>query len=392
VRLLAFTDYVYRQRRGVVYGERAFALFLGGLSTHVDELTIVGRLDPAAGPCHYALPSSVKFVAIPHYSSLTRPADVCRSLIGSVRRFWTALEGTDGVWMLGPYPHAIAFALITLMRRKRLVLGVRQDFPRYVRNRRPARPWMHRAADLLEAGWRLLARTSPVVVVGSELGRQYRHAPALLNISVSLITPADVAAGRDAANRSYDGELTILSVGRLDPEKNPLLLADVLALLRADDPRWKLLVCGEGPLDGDLRERLDERGVSDHAEIRGYVPVDGGLLDLYRTAHAFLHVSFTEGVPQVLIEAFASGVPVVAPAVGGVSEATEGAALLIPPADAPAAAAALRRLVADATLRAQMLDAGFHSAERHTLDAECARVISFIASEAAPTAISPSTA
>ena len=54
------------------------------------------------------------------------------------------------------------------------------------------------------------------------------------------------------------------------------------------------------------------------------MPIDGGLLDLYRSSHAFLHVLLTEGVPQVLIEVFASGVPVVATAVGGVAEAAGG--------------------------------------------------------------------
>ena len=43
------------------------------------------------------------------------------------------------MWVLGPYPHSVALALITIVRRRRLVLGVRQDMPVYVRSRRPDR-------------------------------------------------------------------------------------------------------------------------------------------------------------------------------------------------------------------------------------------------------------
>ena len=47
---------------------------------------------------------------------------------------------------------------------------------------------------------------------------------------------------------AYDGpELRMLSVGRLDPEKNPLLLADILAGAVTADPRWRMDICGEGP-------------------------------------------------------------------------------------------------------------------------------------------------
>ncbi len=52
--------------------------------------------------------------------------------------------------------------------------------------------------------------------------------------------------------------------------------------------------------------------------LLGYVPIDDGLLDRYRQADVFLHVSWTEGFPQVLLEAFASRTPAVATEVGGV--------------------------------------------------------------------------
>ena len=378
MKLVAFTDYVYSQKGEILYGERAFALFLVSLTAHVEQLTIVGRLNREPDTFHYPLPASVRFVGLPHYASLTKPFSVALSLVRSLQRFWRALDDADRVWLLGPYPHAVAFAVITLMRRRPLILGVRQDFPAYVRSRRPTRRWMHRAADLLELSWRLLARRAPVVVVGPELERHYRQSPAVLQIAVSLVTAGDVAEGERAAGRSYDGDLCVLSVGRIDSEKNPLLLADVLAELREDDPRWRLVVCGEGPLAEPLQSRLRELGLDEHAEIRGYVPIDGGLLDLYRSSHAFLHVSLTEGVPQVLIEAFASGVPVVATAVGGVAEAAGDAALLIPPRDASAAATALDRIASAPELRAGLIDRGLELARRHTLESETARVAAFI--------------
>ena len=138
------------------------------------------------------------------------------------------------------------------------------------------------------------------------------------------------------------------------------------------------MVCGEGPLSDALLERLAGLGQAAHAEIRGYVPIRGGLLDLYRSSHAFLHVSWTEGVPQVLFEAFAAALPVVATAVGGVADAAGDAALLVPPGDADPPARALERLATDEELRAGLVLAGHARVRDRTLEAECARVARFL--------------
>jgi glycosyltransferase involved in cell wall biosynthesis len=379
VRLAVYTDYVYRREGDAVYAERAFALFLAALAEHVDRLVIVGRLDPRSGASHYRLPASVEFVPLPHYSNLVNARESVPAMARSLGRFWRVLRDVDTAWLLGPYALSVLFAGLAALRGRRVALGVRQDLPRYVRSRHPGRRWVHMAADALEWTYRTLARRWRVVVVGPELARNYGRARRVLPITVSLVPSGAIAGAAEAAARPYDGELVALSVGRLEREKNPLLLADVLARLRELDPRWRLVVAGEGPLEGELRARLRSLGVEHAADVRGYVPIDGGLPELYRSSHAFLHVSWTEGLPQVLFEAFAAGLPVVATEVGGVAGAAGDAALLVPPGDAERPAAELARIGSDPELRARLVAAGLARVREHTLEAESRRVAEFLA-------------
>jgi glycosyltransferase involved in cell wall biosynthesis len=377
MRLAVYTDYVYRRVDGVVYAERAFALFLAALTPHVGRLRLIGRLASRGGATRYALPAELELAVLPHYESLANPGPALRSLLGSARRMWRALDDIDVVWILGPYPHAVLLAVLALLRRTPVVIGVRQDWPSYVRMRRPGRRWMHLSADLLEWIWRTLGRRFPVVAVGSELSAKYAHAPAVLDLVVSMVPAAEL--GQPVHSRDYTAERQILSVGRLDEEKNPLLLADILALLAREDKRWRLRVCGEGDLAGELSDRLTALGVRDRADLIGYVPMGDALFELYRSSHVLLHVSWTEGFPQVLAEAFACGLPVVATDVGGVRAGVDEAALLTAPGDARAAADALSLIARDAELRARLTEAGRERARQLTLEVQTARLAEFLA-------------
>ena len=376
MRLAVYTDYVYRRVDGVVYAERAFALFLAALTPHVERLRLIGRLAPRGGATRYPLPTELELAGLPHYESLAKPASALRSLLGSVRRMWRALDGIDVIWILGPYPHAVLLVGLALVRGTPVVIGVRQDWPSYVRMRRPGRRWMHRSADLLEWIWRTLARRLPVVAVGSELSAKYAHAPAVLDLVVSMVPAAELE--RPVRTRDYGAQRQILSVGRLDEEKNPLLLAEVLALLTREDERWRLRVCGEGDLAGRLADRLTALGVRDRADLLGYVPMGDALFELYRSSDVLLHVSWTEGFPQVLAEAFACGLPVVATDVGGVRAGVDTAALLAPPGDARAAADAVSLIARDAELRARLTAAGLERARQLTLEAQTGRLAEFL--------------
>jgi glycosyltransferase involved in cell wall biosynthesis len=380
MRLGVYTDYPYVRERDGVYAERAFSLFLARLGAGVESLVLIGRLNPGGGRPRYRLPPGTRFVALPYYERLARPLPVARALFGSARRFWRALDGVDAVWVLGPHPLAIAFAAMATLRRRRVILGVRQDTPAYVRHRHPGSRVFEHLAGALDATYRALARRLPTVVVGPALRARYSGAPRLLELTVSLIEEADLVEPAAAMRRSYDDTLTVMSVGRLEEEKNPLLLADVLArLVDEDDRRWRLVVCGEGRLEAALSARLVELDVADRAEPRGYVQAGEPMNTLYRSSHFLLHTSWTEGLPQVLVEAFAAGLPVVAADVGGIRAAVGEAAVLVPPGEPEAAADALRRLAGDAEERGRLIEAGLAYARRHTIDREVGRLAAFLA-------------
>jgi glycosyltransferase involved in cell wall biosynthesis len=383
MRLGVYADLVYRRDEDGVSTDRAFVLFVVGLADHVDELVLLGRLDPVPGRSPYPIPDRVRMVPLPHYRRVTDLAGVLRSLRGARARFLEELEGLDAVWLFGPYPVSLVFALLALRRRKRVFLGVRQNFPEYVRHRLPSRRWRWAVAvaRAFEWTWRRLARRAPAVVVGEENGRAYAAAGGrVLATGFSLVRDADVASDEEALSRSWDGpELRLLTVGRLDTEKNPLLLPEILAGLRARDDRWQLGVVGTGPLAAAVERRAAELGVP--VELHGYVPAGPELWALYRAAHVFLHVSLTEGLPQVLWEAHAAGTPVVATDVGGVRDALAGGAsgLLVPPRDAGAAVAAVERLRLEPELRAGLVRAGLSAARGETMDAQLDRIARFFA-------------
>src|SRR5437588_1345438 len=231
MRLAVYSDFSYRREGNALFAELPFVLFLIGLVPHFERVVLVGRLDPSPGRLPYSVPSSMELAPLPHYARLSDPRGALVAAVGSLRRFWRVLDHVDVVWLLGPHPLALAFALLARVRGRRIALGIRQDFPRYARYRHPRRRSLHLAANLLQGAFQWVAHHTAVIVVGSELARHFRGAQRLLEVWISLVRERDIAPPATYEQRDYDGELTILSVGRLEAEKNPLLLADILALV-----------------------------------------------------------------------------------------------------------------------------------------------------------------
>lgn len=164
----------------------------------------------------------------------------------------------------------------------------------------------------------------------------------------------------------------LLFVGRLAPEKGCLVLIEAVAQL-AD---VTLDIVGDGPSRAALRERAAALGIADRVVFHGYMD-ETGVRRRLAEADVFVMASFAEGVPVVLMEALAAGVPAVATRIAGIPELIEDGVtgFLVPPAEPNALAEVVRRLLEDPELRNRIATAGREKVEREfNLGVECERL------------------
>lgn len=390
MRLGIYNDDIYRVSEvdGIssISADRAFLLFACEVGERFDSVVLLGRAVKSDVPADYVLPGHVELAELPYYLDLRQLSRLARVSIRTFIEMWRAVMRVDCVWVFGPHPFAPPLIVIALARRRRVVLGVRSDAVQYYRSRLPSGRWWPAlvAVWTLDRLYRVLSRRLPTTVVGSEIARRYGgHRRSALDMTVSLVR-ADQVAERPS-DLDWDGQIQLLTIGRLDREKNPFLLMEAMAELERRAPgRYRLTWIGRGPLEAAVIEHSKKLGIEKHIEFHGYIPFGPSLFEMYRRSHMFVHSSLTEGVPQVIVEALAFATPVVATDVGGVGAALDfgGAGVLVPPSDRSALVDAVLRVSADEELRSRLVMRGLELARQNTLDAQATRVAEFIAADA----------
>lgn len=161
--------------------------------------------------------------------------------------------------------------------------------------------------------------------------------------------------------------LTIGFVGRMLPGKGLNILAEALERISSDD--WKLLVVGNGPEREPFTQRLKELNLFQRAQFTGAVgyekmppyfqEIDLLVVPTQTTAR------IREQFGRVIIEAMASGVPVIGSTCGAIPEVIGQAGVVFPEGDADALATAIQRLLADKDVRRELALAGREHVERH---------------------------
>ena len=213
-----------------------------------------------------------------------------------------------------------------------------------------------------------LPRADLVVTVCDAFARELttvaRIRPEKLRVQHNSIRPAPPAAAEDVRvwqerlGISNDQQV-ILSIGRLSKEKAHADLIEALRrLCEANrDLNVKLLIVGDGPERDALQAASQAQGMAERVAFAGQVK---DVQPFYAMADVFVLPSHSEGSPNVLLEAMAARVPVVATSAGGIPEIVENekSALLVPVSDPEALAAAIKRMLRESNLGVRLVEEG----------------------------------
>jgi glycosyltransferase involved in cell wall biosynthesis len=156
-----------------------------------------------------------------------------------------------------------------------------------------------------------------------------------------------------------DSAEMVVSAGRLSPEKGHRYLVEAIGLLEKTSNNSHFVFCGDGPCQKELEMRSKELGISQFCHFVGFRK---DIKEIFRAMDFMVLPSLTEGLPNVVLEAFACAKPVVSTNVGGVPEIMEDGVngILVPAERSDLLAKAIKDCLAAPEKRRLMGEAGYN--------------------------------
>lgn len=208
------------------------------------------------------------------------------------------------------------------------------------------------------------------------VGVASKHITQIYNgVDTERFSPATDGKQALPAGAAFQGEQQVVigAVGRLQPVKNQMLLAQAFVRMLQRAPELsasaRLALVGDGPLREDIAQYLEQSQVNQYCWMPG---ARQDIPELYRGMDIFVLPSLGEGISNTLLEAMASGLPVVATAVGGNVELVDDGhtGQLVPSGDVEQMSLKLEAYVRDQQLRQQHgAQARQHALDRFSLNA-----------------------
>ena len=267
--------------------------------------------------------------------------------------------------------------------------------------RTPDRPWswsftMHGPAEFSEVGQTRLSdkvESANFVVCISDFARSQLMSLtrvdrwSRLYVVHCALDVMSYGRGPDVVP-SRDGPPVLLTVGRLVAVKGQMLVVEMVAALKARGISLVADIVGEGPMRADLEGLIDERGLHESVVLWGALGQEQ-LRTRLQAATVFVLPSFAEGVPVVLMEAMAMGVPVVTTRIAGIPELIEDqvSGLLVTPGRVDQLADAVERLLTDGELRDAVTSSAYEAVREQFDSPAEAEKLAVLFSGAAPAGV-----
>jgi phosphatidyl-myo-inositol dimannoside synthase len=367
--------------------EGSFARYVDSLAPYFDKVILsvpVFDRPPAAGSRVRA--ANVVLAPLPYFPGPKQ----FYPLLPSVHRLldrW--VEQCDVINLRVPSPAAIFAFRLARARGKRVFLLVVGDYAalRLQLGYRGIKKALFAAyVGLEERALQYMTRRALTFANGAALKEKHeRQGARVIETKTTTIAAEDIAGTTDTCTGST---VRLLTVSRIDPRKGLRVIPAIVAALvqGGRDVRADIV----GPTIGQIGEseqhaitaEAQANGVGDRLRFLGALPLDR-LMQLYRDYDLFvLPTGPGEGIPRVLLEAMAAGLPIVTTRVSGITSLVrDGENGLLADGAADELVTAVRSLIESPDLRRRLIQNGYATARSHTVDRQASEMMAHVRRE-----------
>jgi glycosyltransferase involved in cell wall biosynthesis len=364
--------------------EGSFARYVDSLAPYFDRVLLsVPVFDRPQAAGSRVRARNVSLAPLPYFPG---PRQFYPMLPRVTRRLREWVDQCDIINLRVPTPAGIVAFRHARKQRKPVFLLVVGDYAGLLPHL-PYRGWKRAVFSAYvaveERSLRHMVRRALTFVNGAALRVKHEAQGATVVETKTTTLSSDEIVSRDD---TCDGAVVrLLTVSRIDPRKGLRVLPDVVARLGTRGLTVQLDIVGApigliGEAEQDaISHEARTQGVADRVRLVGPVPLDR-LMPMYREYDIFvLPTRPGEGIPRVLLEAMASGLPVVTTDVSGIgSLITNGRNGLLVGDSAEEIAAAVATLVTDRPLRRSLIAGGYDTARAHTLERQAATMMAVV--------------
>lgn len=247
--------------------------------------------------------------------------------------------------------------------------------------KRWAAVWLARFFDRVDQYW--LDRGTLVLVTGSELlDRLAGNGRRVFPYFTSLVHESDICTL--PSPKILHEQVNILYVGFLNNNKGiDVLLQAIAKYSHRFGINTKLHLVGEGPARPSLETLCHKLRIENDVTFYGFIGDKMDLAEIYRQCDLFVLPSRSEGIPKVLLEAMAYGLPILTTNVGGIPDFIQNGenGVMVRPDDIDALGRALATLIDDNVFREKLVQGGRNYIRKHTMEAQAAEITSYLLHE-----------
>ena len=373
---------------GLWEAEGSFARYVDSIAPYFDRVVLsvpVFDTPPASGS--RVLATNVTLAPLPYFPG---PRQFYPKLMSIRSRLARWVDECDVIHLRVPSPAAIFAFRIAEARKKPIFLLVVGDYEALLPHLgyRGIKKILFSKYVAFEE-WALRYMTGRALTFANGAALRAKHALGGAKIHETRTTTlslADLSARTDTCGGT---RLRLLCVSRIDPRKGlrslPAVVGGLVALghdVTLDVVGPTIGLIGESERDA-IVEETRRCGVADRVQLRGAIALDK-LMPLYREFDLFvLPTRPGEGIPRVLLEAMAGGLPIVTTDVSGIASLVANGenGMLVPEGSTEGLVDALQALITTPSLRQRLIQGGYDTARAHTLERQAASLMQIVATE-----------